>query len=197
MTDRAPAVRPAANRLPRTVVIIGLVSLFNDFASEMVTPLIPLLLATVLGAGPMALGFIEGLADTTTNLLKLWAGRRSDMTQHRRKPFVLFGYTLSNLVRPLIGFSGSWLMVLGIRVTDRIGKGLRSAPRDAMLADVIPEGMAARAYGLTRALDHAEDRRRERSYRPTTAGDLRFTQAPPVLNLLGFDHAEPDDEESV
>ena len=78
----------------------------------MVTPLIPLLLATVLGAGPMALGFIEGLADTTTNLLKLWAGRRSDMARRRRKPFVLFGYTLSNLVRPLIGFSGSWLMVV-------------------------------------------------------------------------------------
>ena len=153
MIHNVPAA--PAQRLPRTVMIIGLVSLLNDFASEMVTPLIPLLLATVLGAGPMALGFIEGLADTTTNLLKLWAGRRSDMARRRRKPFVLFGYALSNLVRPLIGLSGSWLMVLGIRVTDRVGKGLRTAPRDAMLADVIPEGMAARAYGLTRALDHA------------------------------------------
>ena len=142
-------------RLPRTVVVIGFVSLLNDFASEMVTPLIPLLLTTVLGAGPMVLGFIEGLADTTTNLIKLWAGRRSDQAQRRRKPFMLSGYALSNLVRPLIGLSGSWLMVLGIRITDRIGKGLRAAPRDAMLADVIPEGMAARAYGLTRALDHA------------------------------------------
>lgn len=142
-------------RLPRTVVVIGFVSLLNDFASEMVTPLIPLLLTTVLGAGPMVLGFIEGLADTTTNLIKLWAGRRSDQAQRRRKPFMLSGYALSNLVRPLIGLSGSWYMVLGIRVADRVGKGLRSAPRDAMLADVIPEGMAARAYGLTRALDHA------------------------------------------
>lgn len=142
-------------RMPRTVIVIGFVSLLNDFASEMVTPLIPLLLATVLGAGPLVLGFIEGLADTTTNFLKLWAGRRSDLTRRRRKPFVLFGYALSNLVRPLIGFAGDWLMVLGIRVTDRIGKGLRAAPRDAMLADVIPDGMAARAYGLTRALDHA------------------------------------------
>jgi MFS family permease len=155
MIHSTPTARPGVRRLPRTVVIIGLVSLLNDFASEMVTPLIPLLLATVLGAGPMALGFIEGLADTTTNLLKLWAGRRSDTAERRRKPFVLFGYALSNLVRPLIGLSGSWLMVLGIRVADRVGKGLRSAPRDAMLADVIPEGMAARAYGLTRALDHA------------------------------------------
>lgn len=142
-------------RLPRAVVVIGFVSLLNDFASEMVTPLIPLLLTTVLGAGPMVLGFIEGLADTTTNLIKLWAGRRSDQAQRRRKPFMLFGYALSNLVRPLIGLSGSWYMVLGIRVADRVGKGLRAAPRDAMLADVIPEGMAARAYGLTRALDHA------------------------------------------
>jgi MFS family permease len=141
--------------LPRTVVVIGLVSLLNDFASEMVTPLIPLLLVTVLAAGPLALGLIEGLADTTTNLLKLWAGRRSDRDAHRRKPFVLLGYTLSNLVRPLIGLSGNWLMVLGIRVTDRVGKGLRTAPRDALLADAIPEGMAARAYGFARALDHA------------------------------------------
>jgi len=150
-----PATDDPQRRLPRSVVVIGLVSLLNDFASEMVTPLIPLLLATVLGAGPMALGFIEGLADTTTNLLKLWAGRRSDLARRRRKPFVLIGYTVSNVVRPLIGFSGSWLMVLGIRVTDRVGKGVRTAPRDAMLADVIPEGMAARVYGLTRALDHA------------------------------------------
>jgi MFS family permease len=155
MNRRMPIARSPTQRLPRTVVVIGLVSLLNDFASEMVTPLIPLLLATVLGAGPLTLGFIEGVADTTTNLLKLWAGRRSDTTRRRRKPFMLFGYTLSNLVRPLIGFSGSWLLVLGIRVTDRVGKGLRTAPRDAMLADVIPEGMAARAYGLTRALDHA------------------------------------------
>jgi MFS family permease len=150
-----PNTSHPGRHLPRTVVVIGLVSLLNDLASEMVTPLIPLLLATVLGAGPLALGFIEGLADTTTNFLKLWAGRRSDLAQRRRKPFVLFGYALSNIVRPLIGFSGSWLMVLGIRITDRIGKGLRAAPRDAMLADVIPQGMAARAYGLTRALDHA------------------------------------------
>lgn len=155
MNHHTAAAYSPTRHLPRTVIVIGFVSLLNDFASEMVTPLIPLLLATMLGAGPMALGIIEGFADTTTNLLKLWAGRRSDMTRQRRKPFLLFGYALSNMVRPLIGFSGSWIMVLGIRVTDRVGKGLRSAPRDAMLADVISDGMAARAYGLTRALDHA------------------------------------------
>jgi MFS family permease len=153
-----PQTTPGASEetrgLPRAVVVLGLVSLLNDFASEMVTPLIPLLLATVLAAGPVALGLIEGLADTTTNLLKLWAGRRSDIAGQRRKGFVLFGYTLSNLVRPFLGFSTHWLMVLNIRVTDRVGKGLRTAPRDALLADAIPAGMAARAYGYTRALDH-------------------------------------------
>ncbi len=155
-TRPTPATHPAsAARLPRAVVVIGLVSLLNDFASEMVTPLIPLLLATVLAAGPVALGLVEGVADATTNLLKLWAGRHSDRRGRRRKPYVVAGYLLSNLVRPLLGLSGSWLTVLGIRVTDRIGKGLRTAPRDAMLADVTPDGMAGRAYGLTRGLDHA------------------------------------------
>ncbi|MBI3545116.1 MAG: MFS transporter [Gammaproteobacteria bacterium] len=140
--------------MPRTVVIIGLVSLFNDFASEMVVPLIPILLATVLSSGPIALGLIEGIADTVSNLLKLWAGRHSDLNNRRRKPYVVFGYLLSNLARPLIGFSGSWLAVLGIRVTDRIGKGLRTAPRDALVSDAIDEGIAGRAYGFTRALDN-------------------------------------------
>jgi MFS family permease len=135
-------------------LVIGVVSLLNDFASEMVVPLIPLLLATVLAAGPVALGLIEGVADTVSNLLKLWAGRHTDITGRQRKPYVVFGYTLSNLARPFIALSGSWLTVLAIRVTDRIGKGLRTAPRDALLADAIRDGEAGRAYGFTRALDH-------------------------------------------
>ena len=147
-----PSNKPA--RLSRTVVIIGVVSLLNDFASEMVVPLIPLLLATVLTAGPVALGLIEGMADTVSNLLKLWAGRHSDLYGRRRKPYVVAGYLLSNLVRPLIGFSGSWLTVLTIRVTDRIGKGVRTAPRDALVSDAIDDGNAGHAYGFTRALDH-------------------------------------------
>lgn len=141
--------------LPRTVVVIGLVSLLNDFASEMVVPLIPLLLVTVLAAGPVALGLIEGVADTVSNLLKLWAGRHSDLYGRRRKPYVVAGYLLSNLARPLIGLSTSWLAVLAIRVTDRVGKGVRTAPRDALVGDAIKEGTAGRAYGFTRALDHA------------------------------------------
>lgn len=137
------------------MVVIGFVSLLNDFASEMVVPLIPILLATVFAAGPMALGVIEGAADALSNLLKLWAGRHSDRAGRRRKPYVVFGYTLSNIARPLIGLSGGWLTVLTIRLTDRVGKGLRTAPRDALLADAIEDGQAGRAYGFTRALDHA------------------------------------------
>ena len=153
-THPAPAA-PRTSRLPRAVVVLGFVSLLNDFASEMVVPLIPLLLATVLAAGPAVLGLIEGVADAVSNLLKLWAGRRSDAAGSRRKPFVVVGYLLSNIARPLIGVSGSWVTVLGIRITDRIGKGVRTAPRDALLADAIVDGQAGRAYGFTRALDHA------------------------------------------
>ena len=141
--------------LPRTVIVIGCVSLLNDFASEMVVPLIPLLLATVLAAGPIALGVIEGSADAVSNLLKLWAGRHSDVAGRRRKPYVIFGYLLSNVARPLIGLSGSWLTVLAIRVTDRIGKGVRTAPRDALIADSVPDDQAGQAFGFARALDHA------------------------------------------
>lgn len=151
----SPATGKTRNRLPRTIVVISLVSLFNDFASEMVTPLIPLLLATVLAAGPVALGIIEGAADAVSNLLKLWAGRHSDLYGRRRKPYVVAGYLLSNVVRPLIGVSGGWLTVLTIRVTDRVGKGLRTAPRDALIADAVHDGQAGRAYGFHRGMDHA------------------------------------------
>lgn len=141
--------------LPRTVLVVGIVSMLNDFASEMVIPLIPLLLVTVLAAGPATLGLIEGAAEMLANVLKLWAGRRSDAFGQRRKPFVFTGYLLSNLVRPLIACSGHWLMVLTLRMTDRVGKGLRTAPRDALIADSVDDTNAGRAYGYTRALDHS------------------------------------------
>ena len=91
--------------LPRTVVALGFVSFFNDLASEIVVPLVPILLATVLGAGPVALGLIEGVADAVAALLRLWSGRRSDALGGRRKRLVLAGYGLSNLARPLLGES--------------------------------------------------------------------------------------------
>ncbi len=150
-----PRDTPKRSPLPRIVLVVGVVSMLNDFASEMVIPLIPLLLVTVLAAGPVALGLIEGAAETLANLIKLWSGRRSDVLGQRRKPFILAGYLLSNLVRPLIACSGHWLMVLTLRLTDRVGKGLRTAPRDALIADSVDDTNAGRAYGYTRALDHS------------------------------------------
>lgn len=143
-----------AGRLPRVVVILGLVSFFNDLASEMVTPLIPILLATVLGAGPLALGIVEGVAEAIAAWLKLYAGRRSDLWGGRRKPFVLAGYFLSNCVRPLLGIAGSWGAVALLRGSDRVGKGLRTAPRDALVADATPAELRGRAYGFHRAMDN-------------------------------------------
>ncbi|MFO1403736.1 MAG: MFS transporter [Azonexus sp.] len=141
-------------RLPRAVLVLGAVSFCNDLASEMVTPLIPVLLAAVLGAGPVALGFIEGTAETIAALLKLWAGRHSDLWGGRRKPYVVGGYLLSNAVRPLFGLAGSWPVIAALRGVDRIGKGLRTAPRDALLADATPPELRGLAYGFHRAMDN-------------------------------------------
>ncbi|HET9700589.1 MAG TPA: MFS transporter [Burkholderiales bacterium] len=141
-------------RLPRTVVVLGAVSFLNDFASDIVIPLLPILLATVLGSGPLALGLIEGVADAVASLLKLWAGRHSDRMGGRRKGLAVAGYTLSNIARPLLGLAGGWGTVLLLRAVDRVGKGIRSAPRDALLADVTPSGMHGYAFGFHRALDN-------------------------------------------
>lgn len=141
-------------KLPRTVVVLGVVSFLNDFASDIVIPLLPILLATVLGAGPLALGLIEGVADALASFLKLWAGRHSDRMRGRRKPLAVAGYILSNIARPLLGLAGSWGAVLLLRAVDRVGKGIRSAPRDALLADVTPAGMHGYAFGFHRALDN-------------------------------------------
>ena len=141
-------------RLPRTIIALGLVSLFNDLASEIVVPLIPILLTTVLGAGPVALGVIEGVADAVAALLKLWSGRRSDALGGRRKGLTLGGYLLSNIARPLLGLAGSWAGVLILRSVDRVGKGLRTAPRDALIADAVPAQMRGYAYGFNRAMDN-------------------------------------------
>jgi MFS family permease len=154
-----PAASPDENspfrrKLPRTVVVLGLVSFFNDFASDIVIPLIPILLATVLAAGPLALGLIEGVADAVASLLKLWSGRHSDALSGRRKGLALTGYTLSNIARPMLGLAGSWPMVLLLRSIDRMGKGLRSAPRDALVVDATPVHMRGYAFGFHRALDN-------------------------------------------
>lgn len=140
--------------LPRTVIVLGVVSFLNDLASDIVIPLIPILLATLLQSGPVALGVIEGVADAIASLLKLWAGRHSDRMQGRRKGLVVAGYSLSNIARPLLGLAGGWATVLILRSIDRVGKGIRSAPRDALLVDVTPPAMRGYAFGLHRALDN-------------------------------------------
>lgn len=140
--------------LPRPVWLIGWVSFFTDAASEMVYPLLPLFLTRVIGAGAMSLGVIEGIADAASSVLKVVSGRLADATG-RPKRLMLAGYAISSAVRPLIAAASSWGVVLAIRFTDRLGKGIRGAPRDAMLAGFAPPGQRGRVYGFHRAMDHA------------------------------------------
>ncbi|MBK8639257.1 MAG: MFS transporter [Chromatiaceae bacterium] len=144
----------AIRSLPRTVWLIGLISLLNDSASEMIYPLVPLYLAAVLMAGPRALGLIEGIAEATASLLKLFSGVIVDRTQ-RAKPWVVGGYGLAGFARPLIAFTTSWPGVALLRFGDRVGKGLRSSPRDALLAASVEPGVRGLAFGLHRAMDNA------------------------------------------
>jgi MFS family permease len=120
-----------------------------------VTPFIPILIATVLGAGPVVLGLVEGVADAAASFLKLWAGRYSDSGHGRRKQLMVFGYGLSNLARPLLALVSSWGALLLLRSLDRAGKGLRNAPRDALLADSAHSDIHGFAYGFHRAMDNA------------------------------------------
>lgn len=143
------------HKLPGTVVALGLISFLNDLASEMVTPFIPIMVATVLGAGPVILGLVEGVADAAASFLKLWAGRYSDGRHGRRKQLMVFGYGLSNLARPLLALVSSWGALLLLRSLDRAGKGLRNAPRDALLADSAHSEIHGFAYGFHRAMDNA------------------------------------------
>lgn len=140
--------------LPRTVWLIGLISLVNDSASDMLYPLIPLYLSSVLMAGPKALGLIEGIAEASASLLKLFSGVVVDRTR-RSKPWLVFGYGLAGLGRPLIAVINSWPWLLAIRFADRVGKGLRSSPRDALLAASVGAHQRGLAFGLHRAMDNA------------------------------------------
>ncbi|MDA0746358.1 MAG: MFS transporter [bacterium] len=140
--------------LPRTVLALGFVSFFTDMSSEMIYPLLPIFLATTLGAGTIALGVIEGVAESTAAVLKVFSGVWTDRTRHR-KPLILAGYGLSGLVRPLIGLATVWPFVFAMRFIDRIGKGLRTSPRDALIADVTSPEQRGRAFGLHRSMDHA------------------------------------------
>ncbi len=140
--------------LPRTVWLIGLISFLNDAASEMVYPLMPLYLATVLMAGPKALGIIEGIAEASSSIFKLISGVIVDRTK-KAKPWIILGYVLAGFSRPLIAIANSWLWVVAIRFTDRMGKGLRTSPRDALLAETVPENQRGVTFGLHRSMDNA------------------------------------------
>jgi MFS family permease len=140
--------------LPRGVVILALVSFLNDTASEMIMPLLPVFLTVTLGAGPMALGLIEGVAEATASILKLVSGRQADKGWDR-KSLVVGGYTLSNTARPIMALATGWGMVMVLRFFDRVGKGVRTSPRDAMIALSVPSSLRGRAHGFHRMMDHA------------------------------------------
>ena len=139
--------------VPGPVKGLSLVSLFNDFASEMVYPLLPAFVVGTLGGGALALGALDGAADLTSAAIKVVSGRLADRPGWRR-PLILFGYLTAVLVRPLISIAGSAWQVVGFRVIDRVGKGIRTPPRDAMIVEVTPPLLRGRAFGFHRGADH-------------------------------------------
>lgn len=140
-------------RLPREVTTLGAVSFAQDTASEMLYPILPVFVTTVLGAPPGVVGLIEGVAEATASVTKAASGHLSD--RRRRRPFVTAGYGLSTVGKLLIALASTWPLVLVARFTDRLGKGIRTSPRDALIADVTPISDRGRAYGFHRALDTA------------------------------------------
>jgi MFS family permease len=141
------------SRIPRPVWLLGWSSLFTDAATEMIYPLLPMYLSRVLGAGALSLGVIEGVAEAVNSALKIGSGYISDR-RTRRRPIVIAGYSVSSLARPLIAITSTWPQVLLIRALDRTGKGIRGAPRDAMLAQFASENERGHIFGFHRAMDH-------------------------------------------
>jgi MFS family permease len=150
MTD-PPTTTP---RLGRNVYALAAVSFLTDVSSEMIYPLLPVFLTAVLGANASFIGAIEGAAESTASLLKLASGWWSDRVR-KRKPLVVLGYGIATFMRPLVAIARSATQVLLIRVADRVGKGIRNAPRDALLAESVHPSIRGKAYGFHRAADHA------------------------------------------
>jgi len=138
--------------ITQNILLLGFVSLFTDLSSQMVFPLIPLFLTSVMGTSASVVGIVEGSAQATASLFKVISGFWSDKIK-KRKPFVLFGYSLSTLMKPLFAFASTWLFVLFIRIFERIGKGVRDAPRDAIIAESCKRSVRGKAYGFHRAMD--------------------------------------------
>src|SRR5712671_1440723 len=141
------------SKIPRPVWLLGWVSLATDAATELVYPLLPFFLTRVLYANAVSLGVIEGAAEATSSLLKIWAGRVADRSP-RKRPLVLLGYSISSLARPFIAVTTTWMQIFAVRVLDRVGKGIRSAPRDAMLAGWATPATRGKVYGFHRGMDH-------------------------------------------
>ncbi len=139
-------------RIPKVVIMLGVVSLFTDSATEMIYPLIPVYIAA-LGSGAILLGVIEGVAETTSSMFKLISGIISDKIG-KRKVLVVIGYSISSFIRPLTGLvSSAWEIIL-IRMFDRVGKGIRTSPRDALIASSVDESIRGKSYGFERAMDN-------------------------------------------
>jgi MFS family permease len=153
LDEGLPGLWGRYRKLPRNVFAISLVSLLNDASSEIIYPLLPIFLTSVLGASPSAIGVIEGAAESISSLLKLFAGYLSDRLR-QRKWLVVLGYALAAISRPILALATNWHQVLAIRLSDRVGKGIRSAPRDAMIADAVPMEQRGIAFGFHRAMDH-------------------------------------------
>jgi MFS family permease len=141
-------------RLPRPVWLVSWTSFFTDTASEAVYPIMPLYLTRTLGGTAMAIGVIEGAAEALNSALKILSGRLSDRWS-ARKPFVVAGYSISTAARPMVALATSWPHVLVVRLTDRVGKGIRAAPRDALLASWAAPEIRGYVFGLHRSMDHA------------------------------------------
>ena len=154
VTESTPTTDVSPNKgLPRSVKVVGVASLLNDTASEIIYPLLPHFLLRVLGGNVFYLGVIEGIADSVASFVKLWSGNQSDQAG-RRKGFIVFGYSVPALVRPLIGLIVAPWQLFAIRVLDRIGKGVRSSPRDALIADATDSSIRGRAFGFHRSMDN-------------------------------------------
>lgn len=152
-SDKRLSLWQRYRRLPRNVFALSFVSLLNDVSSEIIYPFLALYLKLKLGASPATIGTIEGAAESTSSLLKLASGYTSDR-RGSRKGFVVFGYALAGAVRPVLAFVTSWQQAFALRLTDRVGKGIRSAPRDAMIADSATAEQRGLAFGFHRAMDH-------------------------------------------
>ena len=145
-------IKEVSSQIPRGVWVLGCVSMLMDISSEMIHSLLPLFMVTSLGASALVVGLIEGLAESTALIVKVFSGVLSDYLG-RRKGLALFGYALGALTKPLFALAPGAGVVLGARLLDRIGKGVRGAPRDALVADLTPEGMRGAAFGLRQSLD--------------------------------------------